>query len=225
MTNIKAFVFDLDGTLVDSMGIALKLFQDIISLYSDKTFDWEDLEVIRHRSNNNLFEGYVPKGKEHEAVEKMIAHNKQNSHKIEKVEGIEPILKTIKLSNTPISVWTGRDQTSAVSILKSNGLYDYFDQIVGNCNVNQNKPHPEGLLAASKNFNLPMHSIAHIGDHYHDVQGARDAGAKVIGVHWCESEMILDEIKNGYCKWQGYKPDLEFHCPKDFHNWVKSLDL
>ncbi|MBX9767098.1 MAG: HAD-IA family hydrolase, partial [Bdellovibrionales bacterium] len=59
------------------------------------------------------------------------------------------------------------------------------------------KPHPEGLLRMARAFNVPPESCVYIGDSPKDVKMARAAGFLALGAHWSstssEKELLAEQ--------------------------------
>ena len=69
-------------------------------------------------------------------------------------DGIENLFKFLKDRDIKISIWTGREISSAKKILEHVGLLKYVNLCVGRTCVEKNKPYPDGLLKILSGIDL-----------------------------------------------------------------------
>ncbi|MGE0632983.1 MAG: HAD family hydrolase [Pseudobdellovibrionaceae bacterium] len=208
----KVVVFDLDGTLIDSEKHCYASFDYALEPFGIKATK-EILERIRGRGSFDLFDPLLKSPVERtEALDRLNWFSLEYAHEQTLYDGVEEVLDSIKSKGTPIALWTGRDHISAEKTLKLLNIRNYFSYTVGACLVKNNKPHPEGLFLIAKELKLDPKTIVHVGDHHHDVEGARAAEALSIGANWHTSE---PEKKS----WK-HEPHHQFNCIFEFKNWV-----
>lgn len=179
----NAIVFDLDGTLVNTHNHIHHCFSHALDPFGLEATK-ELFEKIRHQSTHQLFSGFLPDHHAEVARNRLKEITLESLHHVELYPGIQELIEELNTRNVPIAVWTGRDGNSAEEILKTNKIYHHFRKIVASCHVENNKPHPDGLneIIKSLNFN-PNHTLM-IGDHLHDLEGARAAGCKAGLAKW-----------------------------------------
>ncbi len=211
METIEAIVFDLDGTLVNSDAVVLEAFQYALAPYRDDV-TVDDLERIRSRPPSQVFEGLVPREKWEETFERLAAYSSAQVDRVAAFEGMKETLEAIRQRKFRLALWTGRDLHSARHILKYNGIHSYFECAVGGCTVEKNKPHPEGLLLVADRMGLNPSSILMVGDHIHDLEGSRGAGAFFGGAAWSpfRSRNYFSETD----------ADWTFASVSDFREWI-----
>ncbi|OFZ51383.1 MAG: hypothetical protein A2381_17880 [Bdellovibrionales bacterium RIFOXYB1_FULL_37_110] len=215
--NIKVCIFDLDGTIIDSGDMIFKSIDYALSPWNIKMTN-EDIEVIRTRSPNELFSGYLQTpADELKAQKRLIDFSNKYAGKSVFYDGIPELLENLYKRFT-LAVWTGRDTESAIKILKRNKLDHFFKMVIGCTSVNKNKPHPEGIGLIARKFNVIPAEIIIIGDHAHDIEGARRFGCKAIHVTWSKYLIPLTE--------KDPRPDLSLSSVYDLQTWlIKSAIL
>ncbi|WP_293747966.1 beta-phosphoglucomutase family hydrolase [uncultured Paraglaciecola sp.] len=184
LSRYKGIVFDMDGTLIDSMGAHGKAWQQICELY-DYPYDSEYM--------HNL--GGVPT---RETVELM--NEKYGlSHDIDDVTETKR-LAFLDLKDSPsiiedtfqvmqryqgklkMGIGTGSDRNNAIKILTATGLLDRVETVVTATDVKQGKPHGETFLTVAKNMGLAAEECVVFEDTEIGRQAAQNAGMDCIMV-------------------------------------------
>lgn len=183
MHPIRAFIFDLDGTLVDSYALVFGAFQYAVEPYGIQ-FSPEDLEELRSKTQDTLFLKWLSPKDNEEALKRLTHFSVTSVDRVKIVPGLKEVLSALHEKGYLLAVWTGRDRHSAQEILKHTGLAPYFRFVQGGCDVDKNKPHPEGLLRLIAKFKISPAEVVVVGDHAHDIQGALEAGATALHAAW-----------------------------------------
>ncbi|MGZ3689435.1 MAG: HAD family hydrolase [Bdellovibrionota bacterium] len=205
----STLVFDLDGTLVNSGEVTMRCFELALSPYGVRV-DHSLLELIRARKPENLFEGLIDPREYEEAGTRLLAFATSLASETRPFDGIPELLEELSARGVRLAVWTGRDATSGEAILRANQLRSHFKIVTGSCGVTRNKPHPEGLHRISEALSVPVTSLVHVGDHDHDIQGAKEAGALAVGSRWHSSAQRAWKVT----------PDHEFADLPSFREWA-----
>lgn len=213
LKEVKAFVFDMDGTLANSSKVIYEAYQLALK---DRGIELnkKEIESIREKKANHLFEDWGLNEEENlAAVEKMNNYCKEHVERVEIFPGIPEILKELKEMGFPLALWTGRGQKAAFDILKAHNLFDFFQVILGSTNVTKNKPHPEALELISKELNIPTEKMVMIGDHDHDILGGRNGNTHTIRADWRDSNPSHIRLHDA---------DITFETTEEFLSWLKS---
>ena len=209
----KAIVFDLDGTLVNSNGQVLKAFGHALEPFGVKV-SGELLEKVRSRSQHDLFEGLIHDKDTPEALRRLSEFAMSAANQVELFVGLRETVEHLRAQGVPMAVWTGRDALTAQEILQNLNLSSYFKKIVAGCHVKKNKPHPEGLMSLVGHFGLLADEVLMIGDHAHDILGAKGAG--------CRSALACWGREDGKGQ-ENLGADHTFMTPDELHRFVKLL--
>jgi len=185
----KAFIFDLDGVIVDTAKFHYLAWKE---LANELGFDFteeqnEDLKgVSRVASLEILLNiGKIQLNNEHK--EKLLKEkNEQYLGYIAKMgqkeilPGIKNILQYLKENEIPFSL--GSASKNARLILRILGLYELFDAVVDGNDVSSAKPDPEVFLIAAKKLNKDPHDCIVIEDAQAGIQAANNANMISIGI-------------------------------------------
>jgi phosphoglycolate phosphatase len=188
MKPVKAILFDLDGTLVDSA----RDLQDAINVLLEgegrKTIALDDVKAMVGDGVAKLVErallatgGTVP---DHVALVRRFLdiYEANASRHTYAYPGVKEVLEELHRRGLHLGVVTNKPTVATVDILNALGLRDYFDAIVAGDTLPERKPHPGPLLYALEGLRVAPTEALMVGDNYHDVQAARGAGMRVVAV-------------------------------------------
>lgn len=196
---------DSSQVIIEGFRYALRPFKVLIT--------HETIEQVRTQPPQKLFAPLIGEENSIIAVERLAKYSKEHASRVRLFPGIKELLVELQSQGITCAVWSGRPTQGVVEILEANKVAHFFNHVVGSCKVSQNKPHPEGLLHVLDLMNLTANETVVVGDHLHDLQGSKAAGAYFVGAAWGTTP---DSFK-------GHTPDQEFSSVKDFHKWVSSM--
>lgn len=189
MKNDKAFIFDLDGVIVDTAKYHYKAWK---KLANDLGFDFtlEQNELLKGVSRVRSLEILLDIGKvslpEDEKVKIMQDKNEHYLAYItqmgqdEILDGMHDVLVYLKKHDVPFSL--GSASKNARLILKQLQLIDLFDAIVDGNDVSKAKPDPEVFLIAAQKLEVAPENCIVIEDAIAGVEAANNAGMTSIGI-------------------------------------------
>lgn len=180
---MKYWVFDLDGTLIDSFDFYLMLVKTIFARY-DVDLAPESLNSCLGQYSKNFFAAHLPAEHLTEALTALKTSAMEDASKIQPYQGILPLLMELSRRKMQMALWTSRDLESATKILDHTGLGPYFSYRVSGSCVGKHKPDPEGLLKIAGYFACEPSQLVMVGDHDYDVQAAKAVGATAIRASW-----------------------------------------
>ncbi|WP_024614337.1 HAD family phosphatase [Clostridium sp. Ade.TY] len=192
--NIEAAIFDLDGTLIDSMWVWDQI--DIDYLTSKNIPVPKNLnDEIGHLSFNQVALYFKERFKLEDSLDEiknswndMANYHYSNTIKLKK--GVKEFLDFLKESNIKIGLATSNSKQLLELVLKNNEIYDYFDAITITDEVSIGKHEPDVYLLAAQKLNVNPKNCIVFEDIVQAVKGAKKANMKVIAV---EDERSLPE--------------------------------
>ena len=187
MSNSKAVIWDLDGTLVDSVAHHWESWRMVMAAegfhftYEQfvEDFGQRNDEILRHRLRPDLAD---------EEVNRIALAKEELYREAVRTRGIE-LLPGVAywLQNLPANGWLQALGTSAprgniVAIFDALGIHQFFDAVSSSEDVKRGKPHPDVFLAAAQKLNIkPAHCVV-IEDAPAGLEAAQRAGMKTLGV-------------------------------------------
>lgn len=182
---VKALVFDLDGTLIDSkrdLVVAVNATRGYMRLepLSDELVSSYVGEGMQKLIERAMGEGITPA-----QIEAAMAffldyyHGHMLDHTVT-YPGVREGLAA--LQERPLAVLTNKPVKFSRAILNGLGLAGYFRQVYGGNSFERKKPDPTGMNALLDEFGLKPREAMMVGDSIIDVQTARNAGTWAAGV-------------------------------------------
>lgn len=182
--DIKALIFDMDGTLVDTLPAHYEAWLKASEEF-EVSFSMEYFQALTGRPATELGKDIVKEFNlpisSVELVRRKEALIKEQFHK---VKVFEPILEVIKHFHgiLPMSVGTGARKEMAESILEATQLKKYFDIVVTSDDVKNYKPHPETFMRSVEHFGVEPKNCLVFEDGHLGIEAAKTGGMMVIDV-------------------------------------------
>lgn len=199
LKDIKAVIFDLDGTLVDSMWVWEKIDKDYLSgLGFDVPYNLKD--EINHLSFDETAIYFKDKFNIIDSLEviKDTWHNmaiSEYSSNVPLKPGAENFLNHIKNLGLKIGLATSNSVALLEAVLMNHNIYEYFDVITTTNEVKRGKNFPDVYLLCAERLGVsPEHCLV-FEDIQAAVMGAKAAGMKVAAVHDPAAEYQREELE------------------------------
>jgi phosphoglycolate phosphatase len=189
LNGVRALIFDLDGTLIDSKG---DLIQSVNAMLE---------EVGRAKLTAETISGYIGHGaptlvaralggtpmeeEKQRALEFFLKHYEE--HKLDSTcayQGVEMTLARLHGEGLSMAVLTNKPVRISVRILEALGLAKYFRSIYGGNSFKTKKPDPLGANMILGEFGATPREAVVIGDSEVDVQTARNAETFAAAVNY-----------------------------------------
>jgi phosphoglycolate phosphatase len=215
MSKIKAIIFDLDGTLIDS----------VTDLANSVNFTLAEIGLPGHTTEE--IRNYVGDG-----VQKLIKRSLGQTHlnKFDDAFAIfmdhygrhctdntvlyPEIAETLPqlVQNYLLAVLTNKSLKFSHKILQSLEVGTYFKQVLGGDSFSTKKPNPEGIFYLADKWSIDLVSeMVMVGDHATDIEVGQRAGCKTVF------------IEGGIGEKRGLIPDLVIHSITELPDLLENL--
>jgi pyrophosphatase PpaX len=183
-------LFDLDGTLVDTIPLIVASFQHVGETLLGRRLDDAWILGGIGRPLADVLAELAP-NRRGELVDAYRAFQSANLDRlIRRVPGIEEALDALVQAGCRIGLATSRSRTSTWQILAAAGLHGRFDHVVVEEDTTAHKPDPAPVLAALDNLGADDGTAAiYVGDAAVDLLAARAAGIDAAAVLWGASSL------------------------------------
>ena len=157
LKNIKAVIFDLDGTLVDSMWMWKSIDVEYlgkkgIAVPADIQAFQEELEGMGFTETAVFFKNRFQIEDSLEEIKKtwILMAEEKYSKEVPLKPGVREFLEELKNRNIPVGISSSNSRDLIVTVLKAHGIEKYFDCITTCCEVPNSKPAPDVYLKTAE---------------------------------------------------------------------------
>ena len=183
---LSTFLFDLDGTLIDSVDLILRSYRHTMRRH--RGHEPSD-DVWMRGLGTPLWVQFRQFSDDPAEIEAMVATYREynlahHDEMVRPYQGVVEAVRSLHRGANVLGLVTSKMRSGAVRGLRIAGLEDAFDVIVGSDEVTHPKPHPEPVLIALERLGAPPESAVFIGDSRHDLECGRAAGVKTAAVLW-----------------------------------------
>ena len=181
---IRAIVWDMDGTLIDSSAIVPAAFIAAVERLGGPRYTPHEVVAGYHLGPPlALLTHLLGRPATHDDVAVYHAQLAATASAVRPYPGIAAALGRLA-GTVPMAVFTGASARAAAMLLEAAGLAGCFDALVGGDEVPRPKPHPDGIVAACAALGVAPADAAYVGDAPVDLEAARRAGAVAICPSW-----------------------------------------
>ncbi|MDZ4814936.1 MAG: HAD-IA family hydrolase [Verrucomicrobiota bacterium] len=185
----QAILFDLDGTLIDSVGdiahsvnhVRTQLGKAALPIERVRSYVGDGVQLLMRRALESDDETLI-----NQAITLWRPHYAENCLKETVMySGIPEMLSSLHSHGIPMAVVSNKPEGPCRIILEGLNIAHLFKSVVGGDTTKERKPHPAPFLLALNQMNLtPNKTILVVGDSINDIEGARVAGLASCSVLW-----------------------------------------
>jgi len=180
------FLFDLDGTLIDSIELILRSYRHTMRVHRREV---PSDDVWMRGLGTPLWVQFRHFTDDPSEIEAMVATYRaynlaHHDELVRPYAGVVDAVRGLQGPGRALGLVTSKLRSGALRGLKAAALESAFDVIVGADEVTHPKPHPEPVLRALERLAAPAAGAVFIGDSRHDLECGRAAGVKTAAVLW-----------------------------------------
>jgi phosphoglycolate phosphatase len=186
----KLVIFDLDGTLVDSIhGIT----HAMNAVLAEHGFPIHHIDLYKRfvgNGQNVLVQKSLPDGNYSDEMlnsylsDYVRAYKQLWNYKMSVYDGINSLLEYLDCKSVIVNVNTNKNERSTLQILQQYFPDVTFTSVIAGDTLNTRKPHPEGAISIADIAGVSIGECVYIGDSEVDIETARNAGMDCISVGW-----------------------------------------
>lgn len=201
----KAVIFDLDGTLVDSLADLSDSVNLMLESYGFPTHEMEQYRYFVGNGSKKLMERTLPRDKaasaefvEEALVKYKAIYKERLLEKTRPYNGVRELLAELKSRGIPLAVCTNKHNDAALTIVKILFASGTFEEVLGDRPGFPKKPNPATPLEIASHLGVKPDEVAYLGDTSVDMETAVHAGFLPVGVLWGfrpEEELVKNGAK------------------------------
>ena len=187
----KAVIFDLDGTLSDSIHSIKYCADQALAPYGYGPFSEEQYKYFVGDGAANLIRRALAAGGDTQGThfEEAFAKYKEIfrvhcMYRVTPYDGIRELLASLKDRGVKIAVLSNKPHAETINVIESLFGRGYFDVIQGQKENVAIKPSPEGVFQILTQMELAASDILYLGDTSTDMKTGKSAGAFTVGALW-----------------------------------------
>ena len=195
----KTYLFDFDGTLVDSMptfvSVMLRILDERDIKYGDDIV--KIITPLGYRGTAEYFRTLGVKESTDEIVEIMNRYARyEYENNIPAKEGVEETLRAMKARGDSLSVLTASPHIALDPCLMRLGLFELFDRVWSCDDFNTTKADPEIYKMASERLGRAVDEVIFVDDNINAVKTAKRAGMISFGIYDESGAELADEFRS-----------------------------
>jgi len=187
LKNIKAAIFDMDGTLIDSMWMwkaidieylgrhNIELPEDLQRCIEGMSFS-ETAEYFKQRFNIKDDVETMKQDWNHMAWEKY-------ENEVPVKDGVIEFLEYLKKNNVKLGIATSNSVELTTLVLEKRGLVSYFDEVHTSCEVPRGKPFPDIYELVAKELGVAPEECLVFEDVVHGIMAGKRANMQVCAIY------------------------------------------
>jgi beta-phosphoglucomutase family hydrolase len=178
----KAFLFDLNGTMIDDMQFHLKAWYHILNDDLGANLGWEETKSHMYGKNSELLIRIFGKNRftqeemDRLSVEKEKRYQQEYKPHLKLIPGLHEFLEKAHAMNIPMAIGSAAIMFNIDFVLDNLNIRHYFKAIVSADDVQISKPHPETYLKAAKLLGVEPSNCLVFEDAPKGVEAAQNAG-------------------------------------------------
>lgn len=184
VTKPTAVLFDLDGTLADTIELILRSFEYTLERVCGRSESRELISSWIGRTLMDTFDSYCPE-KSDELLRTYRAWNEQrHDDYVKPFPQICELISALSTEHYNIGIATAKLRPMAERGVRAVGLDGLIEVYVAGDDCDKHKPDPTPLLVAFEKMDADLSGACYVGDAKVDMLAAKAAGVKAIGVTW-----------------------------------------
>ena len=197
---LKAIIFDLDGTLVDSLPYHHESWRIFFKKNNIEKNDFN--EIYKNYKGGGTLELmtsvfgdiYTKDELEKMSDDKEVIFRDIYRSKIFPINGLRKFLDNLKKNNILLSIGSNAIRKNVLMTIKELGITNYFSSIICGDEVSKGKPDPEMYIKTLSNLNVNKNECIIFEDSIEGVTAAKNANIKAIGITSSQSSETLKSV-------------------------------
>jgi pyrophosphatase PpaX len=177
-------VFDLDGTIVDSVELIVISFKHAMREVLGREVSRQEAIAYVGRPLREQMLAFSP-----ERADELVASYREFNHRehdrmLKLYDGIPHLLDSLQRAGIKVGLVTSKSRYTTKMAFDLTGIEGYFDATICADESARNKPYPDPILLCLERMGVAPAEAAYVGDSPADIQAAHAAGVEAVAVAW-----------------------------------------
>lgn len=208
---LKGFIFDLDGTLINSLPVVFTSFNNTLVKFIGQEYSPKELSALFGPSEEGIFKKLFPDSWEVSLQFYLDEYDRIHAQYAEPFPGVLEALSLLQERNIRLAIVSGKGPRSMEISLKHSGLKHFFEVIISGSEHKACKP--EHIQQVLKQWNYSPEDVAYVGDIAYDVKAAKEVGVLPISAIWAKTAQVQKVLE--------MNPSFAFNNVESFIEWIK----
>lgn len=182
----KAYIFDMDGVIVDNITYHIQALKQFLAQFGQEVDDEYFQKHLNGRTMQEVVLGLKPDASEEKIMqlteEKESIYRSLYREHLKPTDGLISFLEEAKHAGIKMAVATSAITSNVEFTLDGLHIRKYFDAIIDSTMVTHGKPHPEIYLKAASTLTCDPQDCLVFEDALAGIESAHNAGIEVVGL-------------------------------------------
>jgi len=196
----KAFIFDLNGTMIDDMSYHIQAWHQILN-YFGANLTYEEVKDQCYGKNDELLERIFPgrfssKEMQNISIEKERRYQAEYKPRMKLISGLHRLLENTYSNKIKMAIGSAAIRFNIDFVLDGLNIRNYFSSIVSADDVSTSKPDPETYLKCADELQVLPQDCIVFEDSPKGVEAAANANMKAVVITTMSKEKEFSQFDN-----------------------------
>lgn len=192
---LKGIIFDLDGTLADTLPICIRAYQHVLRKHLARDFLPAEITAMFGLPEEGILAKCVPLNPQAALEDYLAEYTRLHETVSEPFPGILDALERLRERGLLLGIVTGKGPHSARISMRLLGLEDCIDPVITGDSRKPSKT--EDMLQVLQSWQIEPHEAIYVGDTPEDMHSAKRAGVQPAGAAWAATATVQPGGLNG----------------------------
>ncbi|MBL4675761.1 MAG: HAD family hydrolase [Mucilaginibacter sp.] len=207
---LKAVIFDLDGTIANTLPLCIAAFKKSIEPFLNKSLSDEEIIATFGPSEEGTIRALIPQQEAQGVKDYLLHYEAMHDTCPAMFPGIKELLQALLDKGVQLAMVTGKGIHSTKLSLKQFDADGYFEILETGSPDGPDKVN--GIKRALKKLNVEPQDALYVGDAPSDIKSCKEVGIPIAAAAWAHTTNAAELIP--------LEPEFIFYSVDDFQHWV-----